>query len=146
MRVSNNSAVTGNGNSNGTFSIVFDGGSLGNPGHGYGSYQIEGPEGVLAHDKLDYEGDRVTNNQAEYLTLIRALERLRTYLGTNIASARVVVRGDSSLVVNQVCGRWKVKHPDLQPLHRRAVELLRGFATVDVGWHRRDKSVKVLGH
>ncbi len=146
MRESENQAGTGRSSSPIAYSIVFDGGSLGNPGHGYGSYQIVGPEGVLAHDQLHYDGDRVTNNQAEYLTLIRALERLRRHLGNSIGSTTVVVRGDSSLVINQVCGRWKVKHPDLQPLHRQAVDLLKGFASTDVAWHRRDKSVKVLGH
>lgn len=146
MREFDDNAGTSRSRSGNTYSIVFDGGSLGNPGHGYGSYQIEGPDGILAHDQLHYDGDRVTNNQAEYLTLIRALERLRRHLGSSIASTTVVIRGDSSLVINQVCGRWKVKHPDLQPLHRQAVELLKGFASCDVAWHRRDKSVKVLGH
>ncbi len=146
MRGTNHHAGTTRDRSDNIYSIVFDGGSLGNPGHGYGSYRIEGPGGILAHDQLHYDGDRVTNNQAEYMTLIRALERLRRHLGSSIGSTTIVIRGDSSLVINQVCGRWKVKHPDLQPLHRQAVDLLQGFASTDVAWHGRDKSVKVLGH
>ncbi len=146
MREPDNATATSSSGSGQAYSIVFDGGSLGNPGHGYGSYQIEGPEGILAHDQLHYDGDRVTNNQAEYLTLIRALERLRRHLEGRVGSTSVSVRGDSSLVINQVRGRWKVKHPDLQPLHRQAVDLLKGFASTDVAWHRREKSVKVLGH
>ncbi|CAA9549361.1 MAG: hypothetical protein AVDCRST_MAG49-1636 [uncultured Thermomicrobiales bacterium] len=129
----------------GTFEIVFDGGALGNPGKGYGSYRIAGPDGVVAHDRLDY-GDGITNNQAEYRTLIAALERLAQHVGPDAPATTVAVRGDSNLVVNQVLGRWKVKHPDLQPLHRRAVGLLRAFGRSDVQWHRRDASVRVLGH
>jgi probable phosphoglycerate mutase len=127
------------------YAIVFDGGALGNPGKGYGSFQILGADGVVAHERLEY-GDRVTNNQAEYRTLIAALERLQALVPGAVSGVAVRVRGDSSLVVNQVNGRWKVKHPDLQPLHRRAVELLRGFGRADVQWHRRDASVRVLGH
>jgi len=127
------------------YEIVFDGGALGNPGKGYGSFQIVGPGGRTVRERLEY-GDRVTNNQAEYRTLIAALERVAELAGSGTAAARVRVLGDSSLVVNQVNGAWKVRHPDLRPLHGRAVELLRGFGAVDVRWHRRDASVRVLGH
>lgn len=127
------------------FTIVFDGGAIGNPGRGYGSYQIVGGTGLLAHERLEY-GDRVTNNQAEYRTLIEALEDLRDRLGRAASETTVAVRGDSQLVIQQVTGRWKVKHPELQPLHQQAKELLRGFGRSDVAWHRRDASVRVLGH
>ena len=127
------------------FTIVFDGGSLGNPGKGYGSFQIGGEGGVVAHEKLDF-GDRVTNNQAEYQTLIGALERLAVLLEDRAKTATVTINGDSSLVINQVTGRWKVKHPELQPLHRRAVALLGQFGKTDLHWHGRAASVRVLGH
>ena len=57
---------------------MFDGGSLGNPGRGYGSYILFGPDSLIEKQKLDYadHGPAVTNNQAEYLTLINALESL----------------------------------------------------------------------
>ena len=142
-------ATTGRGNGRAAgaagYRIVFDGGALGNPGKGYGSYQITGPDGVLAHDKLDYPG-LVTNNQAEYRTLIAALETLQRHLGTAAPATAVAVNGDSQLVVNQVNGTWKVRHPDLQPLHARAVALLRDFGRAEVVWHRRAASVRVLGH
>ena len=66
-----------------TFEIVFDGGSLGNPGRGYGSYILFGPDDLIEKKKLDYadHGPAVTNNQAEYLTLINALESLSAKLG-----------------------------------------------------------------
>ena len=127
------------------YTIVFDGGAIGNPGRGYGSYQIVGPDGLVARERRDY-GDRVTNNQAEYRTLIEALEDLRDRLGRSSARSSVAIRGDSQLVVEQVNGRWKVKHPDLLPLHRHVVELLAGFGRSRVAWHRRDASVRLLGH
>ena len=125
--------------------IVFDGGAIGNPGLGYGSYQIVGPEGVVAAERVEY-GDQVTNNQAEYRTLIRALEDLRERIGPEASRASVAIRGDSQLVVQTVTGRWKVREPTLRLLFLRAVELLSGFGTTNVAWHGRDASVRVLGH
>lgn len=127
------------------FTIVFDGGSIGNPGRGYGSYQTVGRDGGATERRLEY-GTGITNNQAEYRTLVHALEDLAVRLGVDAAQTSIAVRGDSRLVIEQVGGRWKVKHPELQPLQRRAVELLRGFARSDVAWHPRQKSVRVLGH
>ena len=90
-----------------TFEIVFDGGSLGNPGRGYGSYMLFGPDDLIETRKLDYadHGLAVTHNQAEYLALIDALESLSARLGTDARTASVSIWGDSNLVVNQINGR-----------------------------------------
>jgi len=131
-----------------TYEIVFDGGSLGNPGKGYGSYILFTPDGGVRRQKLDYSdrGPRVTNNQAEYLTLIRSLEWLRENLGASAAEATVSIWGDSNLVVNQVNGTWKVKNVDLQPLVDQARAALKGFGAWSIKWHDRSKSVRLLGH
>jgi ribonuclease HI len=131
-----------------TYRIVFDGGSLGNPGRGYGSYAITGPGGFAAKEMLSYDerGDRVTNNEAEYLTLIAALERLARDLGERAARARVSVRGDSQLVISQLRGAWKVRKEELKPLHYRASVLLDGFGRFELAWQPRAETVKVLGH
>jgi ribonuclease HI len=131
-----------------TYRIVFDGGSLGNPGRGYGSFAIEGPGGYAVREKLSYEdrGDRVTNNEAEYLTLIGALERLAGDLGERAGRARVVVRGDSQLVISQLLGAWKVRKEDLKPLHYQASVLLNRFGRFELRWQPRAETVKVLGH
>lgn len=131
-----------------TYALIFDGGSLGNPGHGYGSFAIEGPSAYAAREKLDYGhlGNRVTNNQAEYLTLIAALDRLATDLGPESGRAKVHVQGDSQLVLQQLGGNWKVRKEELKPLHDRASELLSRFARHELTWHPRAKSVRVLGH
>ncbi len=127
------------------FTIVFDGGSLGNPGKGYGSYQIVDSGGVVAEQSLKF-GDNITNNQAEFMTLIKAMEDLRARQGGNAARTRVAIRGDSQLVINTIMGKWKARHPGLIPLHQQAVSLLREFGRTDIKWQPRAKSVAVLGH
>lgn len=127
------------------FAIVFDGGAIGNPGKGYGSYEIT-REGQPVRRRREEYGDRVTNNQAEYLTLIHALEWLAGALGGSASSARILVNGDSQLVLNQLLGRWKVKNVGLRELHARASLLVSRFGKVDLVWHPRAKSVERLGH
>lgn len=127
------------------FHIVFDGGSLGNPGKGYGSYQVTLGDVVVRHQREDY-GNRVTNNQAEYLTLIRALQWLVETTGKDAESTRVLVNGDSQLVLNQLLGRWKVKNAGLRTLYEQAARLIQAFAHVDLVWHPRARSVERLGH
>lgn len=124
---------------------MFDGGALGNPGKGYGSYEITSAGAVVRHQREDY-GDNVTNNQAEYQTLIEALKWLALDCGQSAGSTRVVVNGDSLLVLNQLLGKWKVKNEGLRPLHREASRLIGKFQNVSLNWHARSNSVKRLGH
>jgi ribonuclease HI len=65
---------------------------------------------------------RATNNVAEYRGLLLGLERARA-----LGATEVEVLNDSELVAQQVNGRYRVKHPDMKPLHRQALEALRGF-------------------
>lgn len=127
------------------FDIVFDGGSLGNPGRGYGSYEITQNGRVVRRQREEY-GNRVTNNQAEYLTLIRALQWLAESIGADAGMTRVLVNGDSQLVLNQLLGRWKVKNEGLRTLYTQAARLVEGFERVDLVWHPRARSVERLGH
>lgn len=131
-----------------SFEIVFDGGAIGNPGRGYGSFQLRFPEGAAHQETLDYspKGELVTNNQAEYLTLIRALERLLDRVGDAARESTLSVMSDSQLVVNQVNGSWKVKHPELAPLRQQARNLLEQFGAWTLKWHDRSNSVRLLGH
>lgn len=129
----------------GSFHIVFDGGSLGNPGEGYGSYQVIQDDVVIRHQRETY-GNRVTNNQAEYITLIRALQWLVALTGDGAARTTVRVNGDSQLVLNQLLGRWKVKNAGLRPLYEQASRLVATFACVELVWQPRAKSVERLGH
>jgi ribonuclease HI len=68
---------------------------------------------VLAEDKQSI--GRATNNVAEYRGLIAGLEE-----AVKLGATDVDVFMDSKLVVEQMSGRWKVKHPDMAPLHQQA--------------------------
>jgi ribonuclease HI len=127
------------------FTVVFDGGSLGNPGQGYGSYEIAGPDGTVAARQVQF-GNDMTNNQAEFRAVIAALEDLLERVGPRSAALSVAVRGDSQLVIRGLTGEWRVKHPGLQPLYRRASDLLQRFGSVDLAWHPRRESVRTFGH
>ncbi|HET7037661.1 MAG TPA: ribonuclease HI family protein [Thermomicrobiaceae bacterium] len=128
--------------------IVFDGGSKGNPGFGYGSFQLGDRAGFSEITRLEY-GDRVTNNQAEYRTLIAALQQALGHAarrGWPAGELSLAVRSDSQLVIEQVLGRWKIRHPGLQPLAAEARRLIAQFGQVTLTWQPRAQTVKVLGH
>ena len=127
------------------YKIVFDGGAIGNPGRGYGSYEITVGDTVVRHHREDYRG-RITNNQAEYMTLIRALHWLADQLDDDAAEVSVAVWGDSQLVINQLQGMWKVRNEGLKPLVREAQEQLSRFGRTRLTWHPRAFSVARLGH
>ncbi len=127
------------------YTVVFDGGSLGNPGKGYGSYEVVNETGAIAARRVEF-GDNMTNNQAEFRALIAGLEDLLGQVGAEAGRSSVAIRGDSQLVIRGLTGEWKVKHPGLQPLHRQAGELLGQFGSVDLAWHPRRESVRTFGH
>jgi ribonuclease H / adenosylcobalamin/alpha-ribazole phosphatase len=109
--------------------VEADGGSRGNPGPaGYGAVVRDAVTGRVLAERAASVG-RATNNVAEYGGLIAGL-RAAAELGAD----EVDVRMDSKLVVEQMSGRWKVKHPSMQPLAREAAELVRGFSRVRFSW------------
>jgi probable phosphoglycerate mutase len=71
-----------------------------------------------------------TNNIAEYTALVAAFEALIKKLGTDAREATVAVMMDSKLVIEQMNGKWKVKHPNMKPLHAQASALARSFKAV----------------
>lgn len=128
--------------------LVFDGGSLGNPGKGYGSFLTTGLVATPQPVRLDYPGTR-TNNEAEYMTLIAGLRHIIEQAEKSGGSSRALkvrILSDSQLVVEQVSGRWKVRNEGLKPLHQQAREMLARFATWELTWHPRAQSVRLLGH
>lgn len=128
--------------------VIFDGGSKGNPGMGYGSYALRWPGQTEQIVQLQF-GDRVTNNEAEYDTLIAALEavlgRLHD-LGADAGSAQLTVFGDSLLVINQITGQWRCKEEHLKLRRDEAQTLLANLGNWQLIHHDRSKSVEVLGH
>ncbi|TRW88252.1 bifunctional RNase H/acid phosphatase [Mycolicibacterium sp. 018/SC-01/001] len=106
-----------------------DGGSRGNPGPaGYGALVRSADRGEVLAETKEAIG-RATNNVAEYRGLIAGLEA-----AARIGATDVEVRMDSKLVVEQMAGNWKVKHPDLAVLHRQAQQLAAAFDHVSYTW------------
>ncbi|MFE6171766.1 bifunctional RNase H/acid phosphatase [Streptomyces sp. NPDC056464] len=94
------------------FIVEADGGSRGNPGPaGYGAVVIDAATGETLAEVAEYIGV-ATNNVAEYRGLITGLRTAHALDPT----AMVHVRMDSKLVIEQMSGRWKIKHPDMKPL------------------------------
>ncbi len=129
--------------------LVFDGGSRGNPGWGYGSYAIERvSDGAQRLERLDL-GDGYTNNEAEYDTLIAALQDLIRRLegaDRDPGEFALEVRGDSTLVLNQVEGTWKAKEPRMRQRRDQCRRLLGRFGAAKLTAQPREESVRVLGH
>lgn len=97
-----------------------DGGSRGNPGPaGYGAVVTDADSGTLLAERSEYIGT-ASNNVAEYRGLIAGLEAARLI----DAEAQVEVRADSKLVIEQMSGRWKIKHPDMKELALEAAKIL----------------------
>lgn len=129
--------------------LIFDGGSKGNPGPGYGSYAITRlQDGARRLERLDF-GKGYTNNEAEYDALIAALEDLIARIedaGREPEEFSLEIRGDSTLVINQVQGRWQAKEPRMRQRRDRCRRLLARFGAVVLKAHPREESVRVLGH
>lgn len=117
------------------FIVEADGGSRGNPGPaGYGSVVIDAATGETLREAAEYIGV-ATNNVAEYKGLVAGLKAAHEL----DPAASVHVRMDSKLVVEQMSGRWKIKHPDMKPL---AAEAARVFPPdqVTYEWIPREKN------
>ncbi|MFC9281449.1 bifunctional RNase H/acid phosphatase [Streptomyces collinus] len=98
------------------FIVEADGGSRGNPGPaGYGALVADAATGQTLAEAAEYIGV-ATNNVAEYRGLLAGLRAAHAL----DPGARVHVRMDSKLVVEQMSGRWKIKHPDMKPLAAEA--------------------------
>ena len=105
----------------GVLTIHTDGASRGNPGPAAYAYTIEG-DGQEVIEEAGCLGT-ITNNQAEYTALVRALEHALE-LGPQ---HRVVVHSDSELMVKQLRGEYRVKNEELRPLYELAVKLANRF-------------------
>ncbi|MEU0145727.1 bifunctional RNase H/acid phosphatase [Streptomyces sp. NPDC006288] len=102
--------------------VEADGGSRGNPGPaGYGAVVIDPVSGGTLAEAAEYIGV-ATNNVAEYKGLIAGLKAAKALFPDG--DVRVRVRMDSKLVVEQMSGRWKIKHPDMKPLAAEAAGIL----------------------
>ena len=105
--------------------LHFDGCSKGNPGpSGIGAVIFK--DNVEIWSGCKYIGDNKTNNESEYSALIFGLEEA---IKMDIGSLSVC--GDSLLVINQINGLFKVKHPNLAPLYQKVINLSLRFTYID---------------
>lgn len=117
------------------FIVEADGGSRGNPGPaGYGAVVVDAATGETLAERAEYIGI-ATNNVAEYRGLVAGLRAAHEL----DPAASVRVRMDSKLVVEQMSGRWKIKHPDMKPLAAEASRVLPP-AQVTYEWMPRERN------
>jgi len=101
--------------------VHVDGGARGNPGPAAAAAVVSSPEGEVLDEAAEALGV-ATNNVAEYRALLLGLMRAR-----ELRATEVEVVNDSELVAKQVNGAYKVKHPDMRPLHAAAMDVLGSF-------------------
>ena len=104
--------------------VSCDGASRGNPGPaGIGVQLTDGDGAVLA--EIARGLGVATNNQAEYTAVLEGLRR-----ALELGASDVLVRSDSRLLVEQLSGRFRVKNPTLQRLHKEVRDVARSFSKV----------------
>jgi len=113
-----------------------DGAARGNPGPAAIGVVIEDDQGHTVYEASRTLGVR-TNNEAEYLALIPALEYLK-----DVRPKEAEFRLDSELVVKQLSGQYKVKEPRLQALHGQAVMLLNAVPKYKFRHVRREENTR----
>lgn len=120
--------------------LFVDGGSRGNPGpSGVGVVLKDQARGAGVHEAGYFLGT-TTNNVAEYRGLLKGLE-----VALAMGAERIAIRSDSQLMVEQVNGRWKVKHANLQPLRADAVALLGRFKWWEMKYVPREENREADG-
>jgi ribonuclease HI len=113
-----------------TATVHIDGAARGNPGPAAYALVLRRPGEPVVEEAAPI--GRATNNVAEYTALIRALER-----AAELGVKDLAVFSDSELLVKQMNGEYRVKHPDLQDLYREAQALRKRFDRVTLTHVRR---------
>jgi acyl dehydratase/ribonuclease HI len=118
----------------GAYTANIDGAARGNPGPAAYGVIVRRPDGKK-HESLGKYIGRATNNVAEYYALIAVLD----YAAAS-GIRRLRVYSDSQLIVNQIKGIYKVKHPDLRPLHERAKKQAAGLESFAIQYVPREEN------
>jgi len=113
-----------------------DGAARGNPGPAGVGVLIIGPDGQVVERVHRYIGE-ATNNVAEYRALLLALERAHA-----LGYAALEICSDSELLVRQLQGRYRVKHPTLLKLYAMARDRLEGFRHFDIRHVPREQNAE----
>jgi ribonuclease HI/predicted RNA-binding Zn-ribbon protein involved in translation (DUF1610 family) len=114
--------------------LEFDGGSRGNPGPAGIGVVVRAKDGTPLVTLGKFIG-RATNNVAEYKALIMAMEEAQ-----KLGAKKIQIRGDSELIIKQMRGEYRVKHPDLRPLYEDAYQLFHRFDEAKIDHNLRGKN------
>lgn len=133
------------------FAITCDGGSRNNQvaklREGYGSWMIAAPHKTNKIRHREF-GKGVTNNEAEYMALIGALEEISdafTAVAADLKTIKLIVRTDSQLVIGHLTKDWKIKS-ELVPLVVKAKSLCQAFHSVAFEKIHEKDMKRILGH
>ncbi|HMU27697.1 MAG TPA: ribonuclease HI family protein [Solirubrobacterales bacterium] len=116
--------------------VNVDGGARGNPGPAAIGIVVRDGEGNVLQDLGETIGE-ATNNVAEYRALIKGIG-----LARELGATELQIHGDSELVVKQMLGQYKVKHPDMKPLHAEAKAALEGLDSWSISHVRREQNAE----
>jgi len=114
--------------------VEFDGGSRGNPGHAGIGIVLRAADGTPLITLGRYIG-RATNNVAEYQALITGLQKAK-----ELGAKKLLIRGDSELIIKQMKGEYRVRHPELKPLYEEAYHLFHQFKEAKIEHNFRHKN------
>jgi len=122
--------------------IYTDGGSRGNPGPGALGVVIEDESGHSI-TQISRRIGETTNNRAEYLAIIAGLDE-----AARLGAVDVEVRSDSELLVKQISGQYRVRHPELKPLFEQVHYLIGRFQSFRIVHipRGRNKAAHALSH
>jgi ribonuclease HI len=115
--------------------VFIDGASRGNPGPAGIGIIIKDKSGRVLKEYKEYLGSNYTNNQAEYLALVKALE-----LASKVVKGIIYIFSDSELLVRQMNGVYRVRKHHLQELYRKVRVLEEYFQRVDYTHIRRERN------
>lgn len=119
--------------------IYIDGGSRGNPGSGAIGILITDKSGKIIYKHGGYIG-KVTNNQAEYIGLIKALKNVSGHFHGEVSCF-----SDSELMIRQLNGKYKVKNPDIRKLFLEVKELEKEFEKISYTHvYRENKNIIIV--
>jgi ribonuclease HI len=117
-----------------TLQLFTDGASRGNPGEAGAGIAILDEQGNELVGTGKYLG-QCTNNEAEYRALLLGLAKCAEF-----GAGRIMAHLDSELIVRQIQGRYKVRHPNLKPLYDEVMKKFAEFASVKAIHVRREKN------
>jgi ribonuclease HI len=134
------------------FILTCDGGSRGNGSpnsEGYGSFMVQIPDNESSLSNTRQYGTGVTNNEAEYMSLIDALEHVsRSFdsVAADVKTIKLTIRMDSATVIGHMSMGWRIKAPNLMPLAVKARDLINSFGKVTFEKIKENKMKEIIGH